>query len=114
LGPGVTNRLRNADALLEPFKQLNVAAIFNGHHHAFTQKTVLTSTIATTDVCCSFKRANHDNKFEKGFFVVEAAEGKVKRTFVEYGTDFPGGATPNKKPLPTTRPAVTDPSRPSF
>ena len=114
LGPGVTNRLKNADALLEPFKQLNMAAIFGGHYHAYTQKTVLQNTTVTTDVCCSFKRANHDNTFEKGFFVVEAAEGKFKRTFVEYGTDFKGSATPDNKPLPTTRPVVTDASAPSF
>ena len=114
LGPGVPNRLQNADALLEPFKGLNVAAIFTGHHHAFTQKTVLREVIVTTNVCCSRKRANHDNTFEKGFFVIEAAEGKWKRTFVEYGTDFPGSATPKDVPLPATRPAVTDASRPSF
>jgi hypothetical protein len=113
LGPGVTNRLRNADALLEPFKQLNVKGIFTGHYHAFTEKKVLTDALATTDVCCSFKRANHDNTFEKGFFVVDAAEGKFKRTFVEYGTTFKGAATPSSKPLPTTRPeAKTD--RPVF
>jgi hypothetical protein len=115
LGPGVTNRIRNADALLEPFKQLNLAAIFTGHYHAFTQKTVLTSTIATTNVCCSFKRANHDNTLQKGFFVIEAADGKWKRTFVEYGTDFKGAAAPNNKPLPATRPdQPADHSKPWF
>jgi 3',5'-cyclic AMP phosphodiesterase CpdA len=114
LAAGVTNRLRNADALLEPFKQLNLVATFGGHYHAFTEKTVLDKVTATTNTCCSFKRANHDNKFEKGFLLLEAADGKCKRTFVEYGTDFKGSATPNNKPLPTTRPAVTDPSRPNF
>ena len=115
LGPGVTNRLRNADALLDPFKQLNVAAIFTGHHHAFTQKTVLKDSIVTTDVCCSFKRANHDSTFQKGFFILEAADGKWKRTFTEYGTDFKGAATANNRPLPATRPArPEDQSRPWF
>lgn len=115
LGPGVTNRLKNADALLEPFKQLNLAAIFGGHYHAFTQKTVLTNITATTNVCCSFKRANHDNTFQKGFFVIEAAEGKWKRTFVEYGADFKDAATPSNKPLPATRPTQgEDHSRPWF
>jgi predicted MPP superfamily phosphohydrolase len=114
LAAGVTNRLRNADTLLEPFKQLNLLATFSGHYHAFTEKTILTNVTATTDVCCSRKRANHDNKFEKGFFRLDAADGKCKRTFVEYGTDFKGSATPNNRPLPTSRPAVTDPSRPSF
>ena len=114
LAAGVTNRLLNADALLEPIKQLNLVATFGGHYHAFTEKTVLTKVTATTNTCCSFKRANHDNKFEKGFLLLEAAEGKCKRTFVEYGTDFKGSATPSNKPLPTTRPTVTDPSQPSF
>lgn len=114
LGPGVTNRLQNADALMEPLKQLNVAAIFSGHHHAYTQKNVLTSAIATTNVCCSFKKANHDSTFQKGFFLVEAADGKWKRTFIEYGTDFKGSATPGNRPLPTTRPESTDPSRPVY
>jgi hypothetical protein len=106
LGPGVTNRLQNADTLLEPFKHLNVAAIFTGHYHAYTQKNI-GSAIATTNVCCSFKRANHDNTFQKGFFVIEAADGQWKRTFIEYGTDFKGSATPANKPLPTTKPART-------
>jgi 3',5'-cyclic AMP phosphodiesterase CpdA len=107
LGPGVNNRLRNADALLEPFKQLNVSAIFSGHYHAYTQKAVLNNAIATTDVCSSFKRANHDGTFQKGFFILEAADGKWKRTFVDYGTNFPGGAAPTgKKPDPApARPA---------
>jgi hypothetical protein len=114
LAAGVNNRLLNADTLLEPFKQLNLVAVFGGHYHAFTQKTVLNNGTATTNVCCSRKRANHDGKFQKGFLLLEAADGKCQRTFVEYGTDFPGSATPGNKPLPTTRPAATDPSRPSF
>ena len=112
LGPGVSNRLKNADVLLDPFKTLNVQAIFNGHHHGYTEKKVAGASGAemtvTTNRCCSFKRANHDNKFEKGFFVIEAAEGKYKRTFMEYGTDFPGSATPGNRPLPTPRPEVIE------
>jgi 3',5'-cyclic AMP phosphodiesterase CpdA len=114
LAAGVNMRIRNADTLLEPFKQLNLVATFSGHYHAFTEKTIPTNITATTNVCCSHKRANHDNKFQKGFLLLEAADGKLKRTFVDYGTDAPGSATPNNKPLPTSRPAVTDPSRPSF
>ena len=76
---------------------------------------MLTNITATTNVCCSFKRANHDNTFQKGFFVIEAAEGKWKRTFVEYGADFKDAATPSNKPLPATRPTQgEDHSRPWF
>jgi hypothetical protein len=107
MGPGVNMRLQNADVLLEPFKQLNVAAIFNGHYHAYTQKS-LGASIVTTNRCCSRKRTNHDNTFQKGYFVMDAADGKWTRTFMEYGTDFPGGAVPagRRKPDPVpARPA---------
>jgi predicted phosphodiesterase len=91
LGPDVRYRLQNADLLLEPFKQLNVAAVFNGHYHALTERKILNDVMVTTNRCCSRKRANHDNTREKGFFVIAAADGKYTRTFVEYGTEWPGG-----------------------
>ena len=102
LGPGVKNRLRNADALLEPLKPLNLQAIFTGHYHAFTETKVFEKTVVTTNRCCSRKRANHDQTWEKGFFVVDAAEGGHRRRFVEYGTNLPGSAHPA-----TTRAAGT-------
>lgn len=113
LGPGVRYELVNAAALLEPFKGVNLQAIFNGHFHAFTQKSVLEGAIVTTNRCCSRKRANHDNTFQKGFFVVEAAEGKFGRRFVEYGTDFPGGLQVNR-PRPATLPGNVPASQPAF
>jgi hypothetical protein len=98
MGAGVKYRPLNADAVLEPFKAVNVRAIFNGHYHAFTQKTLPAGkgdAIVTTNRCCSRKRANHDNTWQKGFFVVKAAGGGTfERMFVEYGTDYPGGAKP--------------------
>ena len=36
-----------------------------------------------TNRCCSFARNNHDGSKEKGFFVVDAKDGKLARTFVE-------------------------------
>jgi Icc-related predicted phosphoesterase len=104
MGPAVKYRPLNTDAVLEPFKAVNLQAIFNGHYHAFTQKKVPAGTgeaLVTTNRCCSRKRTNHDNTWEKGFFVVKAADGAYARTFVEYGTDFPGGAKPaGTRPAP--------------
>jgi hypothetical protein len=111
LGPGVRNRLQNADALLEPLKPLNLTAIFNGHYHAFTERKLPTDAVVTTNCCCSFHVANHDRSWQKGFFIIEAADGKARRTFVDYGTDFPGAAHP-RGDAPTTRPVST--TSPSF
>jgi 3',5'-cyclic AMP phosphodiesterase CpdA len=82
LGPGVNNRVKNAEAVLGPLKEHNLRAVFGGHHHGFTEKT-LGDTVLTTNVCCSFKRGNHDGTKQKGFFVCDAAENRVKRQFVE-------------------------------
>jgi predicted phosphodiesterase len=107
LVPTTTNHLTNIDAALAPLKDLNLTAIFGGHFHGFSKGTPLKDkdVIATTNNCCSFKRANHNSTFQKGFFLIEAADGKYTRAFIEYGTDFPSGATPNNRTLPTTRPA---------
>jgi predicted phosphodiesterase len=82
LGPGVNNRVKNPEAVLGPLKQHNLRAVFGGHHHGFTEKKV-GETVLTTNVCCSFKRGNHDGTKQKGFFVCDAAENRVKREFVE-------------------------------
>ena len=75
-------RLANADAILERLKPFNLQAAFNGHYHAFTE-TKAGETIVTTNRCCSFARNNHDGSKEKGYFLVEAKEGRLKRQFVE-------------------------------
>ena len=64
-------------------KPFNLAAAFNGHYHAFTEKKIGES-IVTTNRCCSFQRANHDNTKEKGYFLCTAKDGKITRTFVEF------------------------------
>src|SRR3954468_541834 len=38
LGKDVTNRATNADAVLEPFKPLNLRTVFGGHYHAYTER----------------------------------------------------------------------------
>ena len=59
LGFIVPGRPRNADAVLEPFKDLNLQAVFNGHFHGLTERRRWNATL-TTDKCCSFHHANHD------------------------------------------------------
>ncbi|HVT82362.1 MAG TPA: metallophosphoesterase [Phycisphaerae bacterium] len=115
LGPGVQYELVNAKNVLEPLKELNIAAIFNGHFHGFTEKKVLSDRIVTTNRCCARKRTNHDNTWQKGFFVIEAADGKWKRTFVEYGTDLANSAKPSgRRPQIQASTQPADPSRPSY
>jgi hypothetical protein len=82
LGKGVTNQATNADAVLEPFKPLNLRTVFGGHYHAFTERKMGEVTL-TTNRCCSFHVKNHDGTKEKGYFVCQAKEGKVERIFVE-------------------------------
>lgn len=84
LGPGVQYRPLNADELLEKFVDLNVRAVFSGHFHGFTERR-LHNAIFTTNRCCALKRNNHDKTSEKGFFVCEANDGHVLRSFVQVG-----------------------------
>lgn len=79
----VKMRPLNAEDLLAKFKGWNVRAIFNGHYHAFTE-CERDGTPVTTNRCCALKRNNHDGTKEKGYFVCEAAAGKLTRRFVEY------------------------------
>lgn len=83
MGTGVNYRPRNADALLERFLDFNLQAVFCGHFHGFTERFDGAVTL-TTNRCCSLKRGNHDGTKEKGYFVCETRDGKVRRRFVEY------------------------------
>jgi 3',5'-cyclic AMP phosphodiesterase CpdA len=83
LGEGVMYRPKNADALLDRFREFNLQAVFNGHYHSFTERKA-SDTILTTNRCCALKRTNHDGTKEKGYFVCEARDGRIARTFVEY------------------------------
>jgi 3',5'-cyclic AMP phosphodiesterase CpdA len=82
LGRGVKMRLTNADALLDRFKPFNLKAVFNGHYHAFTENKAR-ETVVTTNRCCAHARHNHDGTKEKGYFVVDAKDGRLSRSFVE-------------------------------
>jgi len=83
LGAGVNYRPSNADALLDRFRDFNLQAVFNGHYHSFTERQSA-GVIITTNRCCALKRNNHDGTKQKGYFVCEAKDGRVSRTFVEY------------------------------
>jgi 3',5'-cyclic AMP phosphodiesterase CpdA len=82
LGPLTPYRPQNADALLERLIGVNLQAVFSGHFHGFTERT-LGNVALTTDKCCAISRANHDGTPEKGYFLCAAKGGRVTRTFVE-------------------------------
>ena len=75
-------RPKNADDLLDRFRDFNLRAVFCGHYHGFTERPRGNATI-TTNRCCSFRRDNHDKSKEKGFFACKTRDGKVVREFVE-------------------------------
>lgn len=81
LAAGVKMQPLNADALLEPFRDHNVQAVFNGHFHGFTEHTFQHATV-TTNRCCGRVVDNHDGTHEKGFFVCDARDGRIERRFV--------------------------------
>lgn len=81
LGVGVTYRPVNASAVLGRFKPFNVRAVFSGHFHGFTSRSV-GSALATTNRCCALKRGNHDQSKEKGYFLCTATAEGVFREFI--------------------------------
>ncbi len=83
IGADVNYRPSNAEEILYRFRDFNLQAVFCGHYHGRTER-VSGQAILTTNSCCALKRDNHDGTKPKGFFVCEAAEGRLTRTFVEY------------------------------
>jgi 3',5'-cyclic AMP phosphodiesterase CpdA len=82
MGEKVTYRPVNADDLLERFKPFNLVAVFDGHFHGFTERKS-GRAIVTTNRCCAISRDNHDGTKEKGYFICDAADGAIKRQFIE-------------------------------
>jgi hypothetical protein len=82
MGATVRYRPRNADALLERFRDFNLQAVYNGHFHGFTENK-LGQTMLTTNRCCALKRTNHDGTKEKGYFLCSIKDGTIQREFVE-------------------------------
>jgi predicted MPP superfamily phosphohydrolase len=83
LGESVFARPLNADDLLQRCYGLNLQAVFCGHFHGFTERP-FRDAIITTDKCCARVRPNHDGTPEKGWFVCQATNGEIKRSFVEF------------------------------
>lgn len=82
LGPLTPSRPENANDLLERLVGVNLQAVFSGHFHGFTERTLGNMTL-TTDKCCAISRDNHDGTPEKGYFLCAARGGRITRTFVE-------------------------------
>jgi hypothetical protein len=82
LGAGVRYRPQNAEELLLRLVEFNLVAVFNGHFHGFTERT-LGRTALTTNRCCAISRGNHDGTKEKGYFLCAASQGAIARRFVE-------------------------------
>jgi len=80
LGGWLPCRPKNADALLDRFKEFNLRHVFNGHFHSLTERSLKTFTL-TTNKCCSYAHPNHDGTPEKGYFVCSTANGDVHRLF---------------------------------
>lgn len=88
LGEKVRYRPKNADAVLERFRDFNLQAVYNGHFHSFTERK-LGSTVLTTNRCCALKRGNHDGTKEKGYFLCTIRAGAIQREFIEYKSPEP-------------------------
>lgn len=82
LGERVVMRPLNGDELLARFRDFNLAAVYCGHFHGFTERK-RGDAILTTNRCCSISRGNHDFSPQKGYFLCTAREGKIEREFVE-------------------------------
>ena len=85
LGETVKMRPKNAEDVLEMFVDHNLQATFGGHFHGFTQRSFEHATLVTNH-CCSFSQPNHDGTTDKGFFLCQAKDGRVSRSFVEVST----------------------------
>jgi 3',5'-cyclic AMP phosphodiesterase CpdA len=85
LGADVPMRPLNADDALARFREFNLVAVFNGHHHGFTERKS-GRVILTTNRCCAISRDNHDGTKEKGYFLCTASNGQIRREFVEIKT----------------------------
>ena len=85
LGENVNYRPRNAETVLQLFKEHNLQAVFGGHYHGYTERNYQHGFVVTNR-CCAFSVANHDKTKEKGYFACEAKDGAIQRKFVEIST----------------------------
>jgi calcineurin-like phosphoesterase family protein len=76
------NVLANADDVLARFKDLNLRAVFNGHHHGLTEQKIAGVPVLT-GTACSFFIANHDGTKKKGYFLATCRDGALAYEFVD-------------------------------
>jgi predicted phosphodiesterase len=81
-GKSVNMRPKNADAVLDRFRDINVRAVFNGHWHGLAE-TLVHEVPVTTNRCCASRIRNHDGSTEKAYFLCHAKDSKIERTYVE-------------------------------
>src|SRR5437899_4939340 len=85
LGETVKMRPKNAEDVLEMFVDHNLQSTFGGQFQGFTQRSFEHATLVTNR-CCSFRQPNHDGTTDKGFFLCQAKDGQISRSFVEVST----------------------------
>lgn len=74
---------RNADDVLRRFLEFNLRGVFSGHWHGFTRSRFQQADVVT-NVCCAKSRGNHDSSKEKGYWLVRAEGGELRREFVPF------------------------------
>lgn len=74
---------RNADRVLERFLAFNLQGVFCGHWHGLTEHRFHDADVVT-NVCCARSRDNHDGSKRKGYWLVQAEAGRLRREFVEF------------------------------
>jgi calcineurin-like phosphoesterase family protein len=88
MGEKVTYRPKNAQSLLDRFREHNLRAVLCGHYHGYTERNV-GQTLITTGKCCAYRRTNHDNTVDKGFYHWQTRDGKATCQFIEVGRETP-------------------------
>lgn len=84
---------RNADLVLERLLDFNLRGVFCGHWHGLTEHQFHGADVVT-NVCCARSRGNHDGSKQKGYWLVRAEAGRLRREFVEFsGATKPAAAT---------------------
>jgi hypothetical protein len=83
LAAGVRMTPLNAGDVLDRFRDFNLRGVFGGHYHAYTERKFAGIDVVTNR-CCSRVRGNHDGSKEKGYWLVTAEDGALRREFIEF------------------------------
>lgn len=74
---------RNAEDVLRRFLGFNLRGVFSGHWHGLTEQRFQRADVVT-NVCCARSRGNHDGSARKGYWLVRAEDGDLRRRFIEF------------------------------